>query len=271
MNLNIPQAIWDALTQTLNAWATALSDQATAGVTQDLTTLIGWLQTVNFVVTLPQSLVDTLANKLGINELLPLLNALTGTAILLAAVSYAGHAMFGWPGISQTLQRIGIGIILFKSSQQLTVWSVDFANALTQGIAGTLPDQPQIPSGGNPVLLAFLEAIWVFLLLRLVLAAGKLIVWLMVLKPVAALAAIAFMFPKAEWIATTWIRLWSGLLVGHFLLVLALAGAVILVTMGGFSGFVLSCAALIVAREAVGMFAPQGGSPLFKVGPVEIG
>lgn len=271
MDLNIPQQIWDALITTLNNWAISLSNFATDGVTQDLTVLIGWLKSLNFIVTLPPDMIDLLASKLGINDLLPLLNALTGTAILFAAVAYAGHFLFGWPGISQTLQRIGIGIILFKSSTQLTVWTVDFANALTQGLAGTLPDQPAIPPGGNPVLLAFVEAFWVFLLLRLVLAAGKLIVWLMVLKPVAALAAIAFMFPKAEWIAVTWIRLWTGLLIGHFLLVLALAGAVILVTVGGFGGFILSCAALMVGREAVGMFAPQGGSPLFKVGPVEIG
>jgi hypothetical protein len=271
LDLNIPQAIWDALTRTLDSWATGLSDQATVGVQQDLTTLVGWLKSVNFITTLPPDIVNLLANKIGLQDIMPLLNALTGTALLFAAVSYAGHAIFGWPGIGQGLQRIGIGIILVKASVQLTDWSIQFADAMTQGLAATLPDAPQIPSGANPVLLAFCEAIWVFLMFRLVLAAGKLIVWLMVLKPVAGLAFIAYMFNKSEWITLKWVEMWSGLLVGHFLLVLALAGSVLLVTRGGFQGFVLSCAGLMVAREAMFMFTPKGGSPLFKVGPVEVG
>lgn len=269
--MQVTQAIWDQLVKALTDWINGISNLATVGVQQDLTTLINWLKSVNFVTTLPPALIDTLVSQIGLADLLALLNATTATALLFAAVGFAGHYALGWPVIGDSVQRIGVGIILVKSSQQLTDWSIMLANALTVGIASALPSVPVVPPGGNPILLAILEAYWVFLLLRVVIDAGKLIVWLMILKPVAGLAFLTWMHSKSGWIASKWVGLWIGLLIGHFMLVLGLSGAIILVTLGGFSGFILSAAALIVAREALYLFVPSGGDPLFKVGPVKVG
>src|SRR5579871_5824821 len=96
---SIIQGFLDAL----NKWLTQLNQSAVDTVQNDLDQFIAWLKGVNFITTTPVDLVNALSNLIGLNQIVPLLNALTATALLFAAVSYAGSYMFGWPQIGYTL------------------------------------------------------------------------------------------------------------------------------------------------------------------------
>jgi hypothetical protein len=267
--IDIPQAIWDQLVKTLNDWLSQVPNSTAVGVETILFVFINWIKTLSFITNTPLDLVNVLSDKIGLDQIVPLLNAATATALLFAAVAFAGHYAFGWPGIGYTLQKIGVAIILVKISQQATDWSLQLFDGLSRGIASAMPDFPDL-QGVDPIGLILLLAIWLILFFRVAIVAGKRIAWLALLKPLAGLAFLTYLHQKSSWIGSMWVELWVGWLIGQIFLVLAITLSVLFVAQGGFLGYVLSCAALMVAHDAVQILTPKGGPPLVSVGPIKI-
>ena len=105
---------------------------------------------------------------------------------------------------------------------------------------------------------------------RLALIAAKRIAWLVVLYPVGPLAMMFWAIPQTQWLATTYVKLWVGWLIGQFFVVLAISAMALMIKQGGIGGYFLSCACLEVATEAISLFAPTGDAGLIKVGPIKV-
>lgn len=271
MNLtDLPQALWDELKKALTDWSVATVYGGADSIETIFRLLIGWIRDLSFITHTPLDLVNAGFNAIGLDAFVPLLNALTGTAFLFAAVEYAGHYAFGWPHIGHKLQMIGIAIVLVKISQQITDWSLQMMDALTSGIAVTMPAFPTLEGTPNFVSTALL-GLWLVLFARLALAAARRIAWLAILKPLAPLAFMTFLHQKSRWLGAMWVELWIGWLVGQLFLILGIQVSVVFVAVGGFAGYVLALAALMVAHDAVEILAPKSGPPLVSVGPVKIG
>jgi hypothetical protein len=181
-----------------------------------------------------------------------------------------GHAYFGWPGLGESVQRWGAALILTRLSWQLQDWSLQEFSDLTSGLAVSIPDFPNL-EGLNPFVLVVLMLVWTWLLFLLALVCAERIAWLVVLKPIGPLAFLTWVHHKSAWVASMYVRVWIGWLVGQFLVVLAIAAMVQMINRGGIEGYFLSCACLIVARKAISMLVPTGGEGIVKVGPIRLG
>lgn len=262
-------AIASAIASVLNAWSNLLATNSAEGAEIIIAPLIAAIRNgeQSFVVHTPLNLVNALANTIGMNQIMPLLHSVVGTAYLFAALSYVGHHYWGWAGLPESLQRIGITVVLVGSSFQLCDFSLMMMDALSSGIAASIPDFPKLV-GINPIALVFFLILWGFLLLRLGLVMGKRIAWLAILKVAAPLALMTFIHGKSAWIASMWAKLWIGWLIGQVLVLLALALSIAFINIGGFAGYVLSCACLMVAHDAVYIFAPKDAGLSVNVGPI---
>lgn len=253
----------------LTDWYSSLADTTAGGAEILIRPLIGSIKdsTGGFVIHTPSNLVNALANVIGMNQIMPLMHAVTGTALLLAALSYVGHHWWGWAGLPESLQRIGVTVVLVGSSFQLCDFSLTLFDGLVSGISVSMPTVPSL-DGINPIVLVFLLGLWGLLLVRLVIVMGKRIAWLAILKATAPLALMTFIHAKSAWIASVWVKLWVGWLIGQVLVVMSLALSLVFVSIGGFAGYFLSCACLAVAHDAVFIFAPKDAGISIPVGPI---
>lgn len=263
------EAIGNAIASALNAWSSFVATNSAEGAEIILAPLIIAIKNSeqSFVVHTPMNLVNALSDTIGMNQIMPLLHAIVGTAYLFAALSYVGHHYWGWAGLPESLQRIGITVVLVGSSFQLCDFSLVMVDSLAFGIAASMPDFPKLV-GIDPTALVFFLILWGWLLVRLGLVMGKRIVWLAILKVSAPLALMTFIHSKSAWIASMWAKLWIGWLIGQVLVLLALALSVAFIDIGGFAGYLLSCAALMVAHDAVYIFAPKDAGLSVNIGPI---
>jgi hypothetical protein len=268
--ITIGPDFWGGLVQALQHFMDWLGVQSVSGIEEIFAVLIAWLKGVNFVTQTDVVLVSTLSNAFGLNQVMSLVDAILRFSLLLAALHYAGHYYFGWPGIGESLQRIFATFVLVRISTWLMDWSLQMFNDLTQGVAVSIPDMPSF-GDLSPVAVVILSGIWLVLLLRLVLVCAERIAWLAILKPLAPLAFLTWINPKSGWIGTMYIRMWIGWLVGQILVILAIEAMLLFARIGGFAGFILSCGCLVAARHAVYVLAPKGGDALLSVGPFKIG
>lgn len=259
------------LTKLLNDWSNQVATNAAQGLDDLIQPVVGWftVDTANFVLHTPLALVNTLSSYIGLADWEPLLQSAAGTAFLVGAIAYAGHYWWGWPGIDDSLQRIGVTVVVVGASDRLLDASLSLVDSLVNALAKAMPPLPVL-TGLHPVLLVILVAFWLFLLGRLVLVMGKRIAWLAVLKALAPLALMTMIHHKSAWIAGTFARLWIGWLIGQIIVVMVLILAVAIAS-EGFVGYILSCACLMVAHDAVYIFAPKDGGLSISVGRVRIG
>jgi hypothetical protein len=268
---DLVKAIGDAFALVLKGWSDTVATTTATGSADLVRPVIQWMRTsTTFVTSTPLDLVNVLSNTIGLTAIQPLLQAVTGTALLIAAVSYAGHHWWGWPGLDESLQRVGVTVVLVGSCFQLLDFSLSLFDSLVGDLAAQIPDVPGL-DGLNPIVMVVLLIIWAILLARLIFVCAKRIAWLAVLKTLAPLALMTWMHSKSAWIATVFVRLWVGWLIGQLIVVMAMVLAVALVALGGFAGYILSCACLAVAHDAVYLFAPKDAGPSVSLGPIRLG
>lgn len=260
---------WGGLLQVLENFMGWLTEQVDGGMEVILQQIVNLVRNVGFITQTDQATVRALGNLIGMNQVLPLADAVLQTALLLGAAAYAGHHYFGWRGLPDTLQRWFVAMLLTRLSLQLQDWSLTAMDGVTHGLSVSIPDFPHI-DGVNPLIVVALLVVWAVLLFRLVLVCAKRIAWLVVLYPIGPLAMMFWAIPQTQWIANTFVKLWVGWLIGQFFVVLAIAAMELMVNQGGIAGYFLSCACLVVATEAISLFAPTGDAGLFKVGPIKV-
>jgi hypothetical protein len=255
----------------LQHFSTWVTDGIDTGADNLLRLFLLWLTQLSFITHTPYELVNALANVVGPREAEDLMRALAGTTILFAGFSYILHRWLAFPAPGEFLQKLGLVVILVHSSVQMTDWTLQVFDTATQHVSASLPSMPLFQAQQtNPFVTIVLLAVWVILLFRLALTAAKRIAWLALLKPLAPYAFITLLIPKASWLAGLWAKLWFGFLVGQIFLILGIVLATIFVSIGGFGGYVLSAAALLVAADSVNAIAPVGESHLFSFGPFKI-
>jgi hypothetical protein len=261
---------WNGLLTVLQNFMTWLTDTADGGAMIILQAIIGLIRGIGFVTSTDIGLVNTLTNLIGMNQVIPLADAILQTGLLLGAVAYAGHHYFGWRGIGDSIQRLFIALLATRLSIQIMDWSLQVWSGFTSGLAANIPDFPNI-NGLNPLLLVLLMAVWVILLFQLVLVCAERIAWLVILKPLAPIAFVLWAIPQTAWIPSKYLGLWVGWLIGQLFVVLAVAAMELMVNRGGIEGYFLSCGCLVVARHAISIFVPAAtGGSFLKLGPVKV-
>lgn len=263
------QVFWNALLHVLQEFAAWFTEQIDGGAQVVLGGIISLVRDLPFITQTDLGLVNSLNNLIGWSQVLPLVDAVLRLGLLLAAAAYAGHQMFGWRALPDSIQRWGCALILTRVSYQLQDLSLQAMDAITHGIAVSLPDFPNIESV-NPLIVVVLMLVWAILLFRLVLVCAERIAWLVVLRPLGPLASMFWAIPQTAWIADRFWKLWIGWLIGQFFVVLAVAAMVLMINRGGIEGYFLSCAALVVAQKAISMFVPTGDAGLLRVGPLKV-
>jgi hypothetical protein len=247
-----------------------LSEQLDSGAEELFRNLIAFVQTAPFITRTDLGLINTLSSLVGQQDIGRLVDAVLKLGLLLAAIAYAGHTYFGWPGLGDSLQRWGVTLLLTRLTWQLQDWSLAMMDTLTRAITVSVPDAPAF-TGLNPLILLVLLAFYAWQIFQLAIVTAERVAWLIILKPIGPLASLTWVHHKSAWIASMYWRIWIGWLIGQFLVLLAISAMVLLARRGGIEGYFLSAACLIVARKAITMLVPSAGGMSIKVGPVRLG
>lgn len=270
----LAHAIGDAIHNVITDWSNGLPGQVATQGTEQIHGFWRWMnaQGMNFVVHTPLDIVTAAGASFGVNSIRPWLDAVVTVAILIGGVSYAGHRWLGWPGLEETVSRVLITVIATSLCFRLMIFSMTTLNLMVSGVTAELPPLPDIDGGGNAIIAFALLLTWVLLGLRLVVVMGKRLVWLSVLYILGPIAVTTMVHQKSAWIASMWIKLWIGWLVGQLIVVLVLIVGITMARFGGPAGYILSIASLLVAYDAVHILAPsQGGMTVsVGVGPVRL-
>lgn len=270
INISLDPLAWaQAFIDGLTGWANGVPDQLATNATTHVRDIASWFNTsgLNFIARTPLDLVQIGSSIVGGGAVRTFMEPVVNVCIVLAAISVAGHQLFGWPGLEQTAQRIVIAVIMAGVTWRVLDLSVNVLN----GFLGTLQAElrmPQIDAPAQDVWLILGTLLLGFVLLvRLALQMGKRLVWLLVLYPIGPFASATIVHAKSAWLFGMFWKLWFGWLLGQVMVVVALnLGLTVAARVQGPAGYVLALSTLLMAYDAVHVLAPKDGGFQVSVG-----